>query len=390
MLRIRPETAAGAAAPAWVEIDLAAIRHNVRAMRAQLTADCRLSAVVKANAYGHGAVAVAQVALAAGASRLCVGSVAEGAELRVAGITAPILISGPSTPEQAGSIVEHQLTPSLGNLELARALHACARRPLPVHLEVDTGMRRHGIAAAAVPAFCRDLGELHRLQLDGVFTHFAALHEDDLPALRIQLASFHAAVDDLRRLPQPPQLHVCNTLASLLLPAAHLDAVRIGGGLYGFDPLHGRGPVQLQPALQLKCRVVAVREAMAGDPVGYGGAFVCGRRTRLALLPLGYADGLSRALWTGADVLVRGRRAAIVGLVSMNLSIVDVTDVPGVALGDEVVLLGRQGNDRIAAEDRVPRGGSVYEVTTLLPASLPRVLLGAAPPLRQGMPPGRG
>ena len=393
MLRIRKDTAQGAAAPAWVEIDLAAIRHNVRILRAGLPVDCELMAVVKANAYGHGAVAVARAALGAGAGKLVVGSVAEGVELRAAGIDAGILITGPSEPGQAAAIVEHRLTPSLGNIELARALHAASSRPLPVHLEIDTGMRRHGVAAAAATSFCRDLIDLPRLQLRGLYTHFAALQANELPALRIQLASFRTVLDELQRLPDRPQLHICNTLGALLLPDAHLDGVRIGGGIYGFDPLRGRGPLPLRPALALKCRVTAVRDAQAGDPVGYGGTHVCRHRCRLALLPLGYAEGLARGLWSGAEVLVRGRRARIVGLVSMNLTIVDVTDVPEVALGDEVVLIGEQGQDRLFAEDRVGPGGSVYEVTTLLDRALPRLLRGEAmadPRLGRGLPPGRG
>lgn len=387
MLRIRPATAQGAAAPAWVEVDLAAIRHNVRELQSQLAGPCQLIAVVKANGYGHGMLPVARTALSAGADQLAVGSADEGAALRQAGITAPILITGPSLPEQAPAILAHRLTPSLGNLELARALHACAERPLDVHVEVDTGMRRHGAPAAGAAAFCRELQDLPRLRLQGVYTHFAALHERDLPALRLQLASFRTVVDDLRRLPLRPALHVCNTLAALLLPPAHLDAVRIGGGLYGFDPLRGRGPVQLRPALQLKCRIAGLRDARPGDPVGYGGTFVCRRPTRLALLPIGYAEGLQRAFWTGAEVLVRGRRARLVGLVSMSLSIADVTDVPGAALGDEVVLIGEQGQERIAAEERVPAGGSVYEVTSPLAPSLPRQYVGDLSPLPRDLPP---
>jgi alanine racemase len=376
MLRIRQTARANASLQAWVEIDLGAVQHNVCALRGVLPPACELIAVVKANAYGHGIVPVARTALAAGAARLAVGSPAEGIALRQAGIGAPILITGPTAPEQATDVVAHGLTPAVATRQLALALAAAATAPLPVEVEVDTGMRRHGIRAEAAAAFCRAVHGERRLRLDAVYTHFAPLQPDGLAAMQAQIETFAAVRQALARTGVRPRAHACNTLGALLLPAAHLDAVRIGGGLYGFDPLRGRGPVALRPALALKCRIAAVRAAGPGEPVGYGGAFVCGRPSRLALLPLGYADGLARAIWSGAEVLVRGRRAQIVGLVSMNLTIADVTDVPAAAAGDEVVLLGEQDGERIAAEDRVAPGGSVYEVTALLRSDLPRVLLG--------------
>jgi alanine racemase len=377
MLRIRTDGArADGAVQAWVEIDLAAVRHNVEQLRRQLAPACELIAVVKSNAYGHGLPAIARTALAAGAARLAVGSVAEGLALRAANVGAPILIAGPTMPEQAATAVAHDLTVSVASLPLADAVAAAARRPVDVEVEIDTGMRRHGVPVAEAAAFLRELAARSKLQLGGVYTHFAALTPAQLPALRAQLRSFRRALANLRLHGDRPRLHACNTLAALLLPAAHFDGVRIGGGLYGFDPLRGRGPVALRPALTLKCRLASVRSARSGDAVGYGGAHVCRGASRLGLLPLGYADGLSRALWSGAEVLVRGRRARIVGLVSMNLTVVDVSAVPDAAVGDEVVLLGRQGDDCIAAEDRVPVGGSVYEVTALLRSDLPRVYTG--------------
>lgn len=380
MLRIPLEAAPALAAPAWIDIDLDAIAHNCRAFRRLLPATCRLLAVVKANAYGHGMVRVARTALQNGACELAVASVAEGAQLRAAGITQPILIAGPVVPAEAAAVVQHGLLPSLGGLELAQALAHATRRYLPVHVEVDSGMSRHGLALRDLPTFVERLEQRGRLTIAGVFTHFAATGVDQGEAMLRQLAAFQVAVDGVRSL-RGVRRHACNTLGALLLADAHLDAVRIGGGLYGFDPFFGSGrpgPLALRPALALKARLVGVRDVPAGAPVGYGGTFVCARPSRLGLLPLGYADGLVRDRWHGAAVLVRGQRVPIVGVVSMNQTVVDVTDVPGARNGDEVVLLGGQGHECVRAEERVAPGGSVYEVTTLLRASLPRRYLGTS------------
>ena len=374
MLRIPIEANPALAAPAWIDVDLDAVAHNVRAFRRLLRPDCRLIAVVKSNGYGHGMVRIARTALQCGASELAVANVQEGAQLRAAGITQPILVAGPVVPSEAAAVLQHALVPSLGCSAFAQALAAGARRYPPVHIEVDTGMSRHGVPAAELGTFVERLQQRGRLQVAGVFTHFAATGIGDGELLLRQLARFQRAVDGVRALRGVRQ-HACNTLGALLLPDAHLDAVRIGGGIYGFDPFHGSavaGPLSLRPALSLKARLCGLRPVEADTAVGYGGAFVCRRPSRLGLLPIGYGDGLVRELWHGAPVLVRGVRAPIVGVVSMNQTVVDVTDVPDASLGDEVVLLGAQGGDLLRAEDRVGPGGSVYEVTTLLRPGLVR------------------
>jgi len=385
MLRIPLETHPALAAPAWVDVDLVAVAHNVRACRSLLAPDCRLVAVVKANAYGHGMVRIARTALRSGADELAVANVHEGAVLRQAGLTAPIQIAGPLPPSEAGLAVQHGLLPSVGCGEVAAALAAATRRYLPVQIEVDTGMSRHGVPVEQLGALLQQIHARGRLTVAGVYTHFAATGTStaDLAAMRAQLATFLSAVDGVRAL-RGVRRHACNTLGALALPDAHLDAVRIGGGLYGFDPFRGAGtaapaagPIALRPALALKARLVGLRSVPAGTPVGYGGTFVTTRPSRLGLLPLGYADGLPRELWNGAPVLLRGVRAPIVGVVSMNQTVVDATDVPGAMLGDEVVLLGAQGNDRLWPEDRIGPGGSAYEVTTLLRSALPRRFLGS-------------
>lgn len=390
MLRIPIEAAPALATPAWIEVDLDAVAHNVRAFRRLLPPTCQLIAVVKANAYGHGMVRIARTALQNGATELAVANVGEGAILRDAGVTAPILIAGPVAPSEVFAVAQHALLPSLGSIELAQAMARASRRFLPVHIEVDTGMARHGVPIAELPAFVDGVRRRGKLSIAGVFTHFAATGTADAAGLQQQLDAFLRAVDGVRDL-RGVRRHACNTLAALQVPAAHLDAVRIGGGLYGFDPFHRlggcAGPLTLRPALALKARLVGVRDVPAGAAVGYGATFTCARQSRLGLLPLGYADGLPRELWRGAPVLVRGVRAPIVGAISMNQTIVDVSAVPGASIGDEVVLLGAQGGERLRPEERVPPGGSVYEVTALLRASLTRRYLvpGPAPLLVRGV-----
>ena len=380
MQRIPIEANPALAASAWIDVDLDAIAHNVRVCRRLLPPACVLIAVVKSNAYGHGMLRVARTALQHGATELAVASVHEGALLRDAGIQAPILVAGPVAPTEAAAVVQHALVPSLAGAELARALAAASRRFLPVHIEVDTGMSRHGVAGDELGDLVQRLHDRGRLTVAGVFTHFApaAVGAQTLAGLRGQLQRFQAAVDGVRAL-RGVRRHACNSLAALALPAAHLDAVRLGGALYGFDPFHGAGepgPVALRPALAWKARLLGIREVPPGTPVGYGGTFVTTRRSRLGLVPVGYADGLARELWHGAEVLVRGVRVPIVGQISMNQTILDLTVLPEVLHGDEVVLLGAQGSDRVLAEARVPPGGSVYEVTSLLRPGLLRRYLG--------------
>ncbi|MGK0204415.1 MAG: alanine racemase [Planctomycetota bacterium] len=390
MLRIPVESRASRAASAWVEVDLGAVAHNVRVWRTALPETSRLLAVVKSDGYGHGMMRVARTALHAGADELVVACVQEGAALRAAGITARILIAGPIGPDEAAAVVQHGLVASLGSLELAQALSRRTRRYLPVHIEVDTGMTRHGVAPSELAPFVQAIHDRGRLSIAGVFSHFAGLGCHDEESMRQQLALFSSCVDAVPALRGVPR-HICNSLGAMMLPEACLDAVRIGGGLYGFDPRRkSTGELaamatgserlppsitagSLLPALELKANVVGLREAQIGDRVGYGGAFTCQRPTRLALLPLGYGDGLSRESWRGAEVLVRGRRAPIVGEISMNQTVVDVTDLPQVVFGEEVVLIGAMGDQQIWAEERVPAGGCAYEVTSLLQSRLPRV-----------------
>jgi alanine racemase len=377
----------GPAAPAWCEIDLDALRSNTAWLKGRLSPTTELFAVVKCNAYGHGLGPVARTVLAAGASRLVVATLPEGTELRRLRVRAPVLVLGPLQPADVHEVLQAALTPAVADLELCRALAAAARTEVRVHVKVDTGMSRYGVPAGDAAAFARALAALPRLRVEGVFTHFSGRSTAELPAMRAQLDRFAQALAAFRAHGHTPMAHAASTLAALALPDSHAEAVRIGGGLYGFDPDPAQLHAPLRAVLSLKTRVAAVKSAPAGTAIGYGGRHVCERETRLAVLPLGYGDGLLREVWQGAPVLVRGRRVPIVGLINMNQTVVDVSAVPRVATGDEVVLLGQQGSERVRAEDRVGADGTAYSITCLLPERLPRVLRDEAQPDRlSGVP----
>jgi alanine racemase len=363
-------------------VDLAALRHNTTWLQSRLQPGTELYAVVKCNAYGHGMNAVARTVLAAGASRLVVATLQEALELRRQRVRAPVLVLGPLQTGDVHEVLQGALTPAVADLELCRALSAASRTEVGIHVKIDTGMSRYGVPAPDAAAFASALAAMPRLRVEGVFTHFSGRSTRDLPAMRSQLEQFHGALAAFRAHGHDPLAHAASTLSALALPESHGDAVRIGGGLYGFDPDPDALRTPLRPVLALKTRVAAVKAASAGTPVGYGSTHVCCHATALAVLPLGYGDGLLREVWQGAEVLVRGARAPIVGLINMNQTVIDVTGVPGVAIGDEVMLLGRQGSERVRAEDHVGADGTAYAVTCLLPERLPRVLRVDATPER--------
>jgi alanine racemase len=283
-------------------------------------------------------------------------------------------VLGPLPPAAAPELLQGALTPAVADFELCRALSAAARTDLPVHVKIDTGMGRYGVPAADAAAFAKAIASLPRLRVEGVFTHFSGRTSGDLPAMRRQLALFHGAIAAFTAHGHRPIAHAASTLATLALPESHGSAVRIGGGLYGFAP---EGSSGLRGVLSLKTRIAAVKHVARGSQIGFGGAWYAARDSVLAVLPLGYGDGLLREVWQGADVLVHGRRARITGLINMNQTVVDITAIPEVAVGDEVVLLGQQGSEQLRAEERVGIAGTPYEVTCLLPERLPRIVRAA-------------
>lgn len=357
----------------WAEIDLAALQANVRAIKEFVGPRVEMFAVVKANAYGHGAVPVARAALLAGATRLAVHRVQEGVELRQAGIDAPILLLGYAPLAAAPLVARYRLTPTVITREFAEALAAYVDEPLPVHVKVDTGMGRYGLLPEEVVDFARALDAMPHIVIEGVYTHFATADEADQTYMRRQFRIFRDVLAALEGAGIHPFIrHACNSAATFAFPEAHLDAVRPGIALYGMLPSDAwEPPVPLRPVLSLKSLVARVRTLPAGSSIGYGRTFTTEKPTRVALVPIGYGDGYHRILSNRAEVLIRGRRARVLGRVSMDQIVVDVDHIPDVQMEDEVVLIGEQGGDAIRAEEVAHWAETInYEVTTSL---LPRV-----------------
>jgi alanine racemase len=356
--------------PAWAEVDLGAVKENTVAL-ASLAAPAALCAVVKAGAYGHGAVPVARAALAGGASSLAVALVDEATSLREAGITVPILLLSEPPLDALPDAVALALTPtlySLAGVEAAAKAVAAAgmTTPLPVHVKVDTGMHRVGAPPEAAAILALAVHERPELRLEGLWTHFAVADDPDNPFTAEQHARFAEVVDELAAHGvRPPLVHACNSAGTIAHPFARHDLVRCGITLYGVAPSPAlEGSVDLRPAMSLRARVAQVKEVAAGDGISYGLRYRFSRRSVVATVPLGYADGVPWRLGTvGGEVLIGGRRRPIAGAVTMDQITVDCGDDAGVAAGDEVVLLGRQGDESIDAWEWASRLGTIaYEV----------------------------
>ncbi len=361
------------------QIDLGAIQNNVRVMRAHLAPGAKLMAVVKADAYGHGAVPVAQAALEAGAAALAVAIPEEGIELREAGIDAPILVLGGIEPGAAQAVVEADLTQTVFDEAAARALSEAAvrlQKPERVHIKLDTGMNRIGVRdARKAEALTRAIDALPGVEVTGCFTHMATADGEGDEGTRAQLARFEALCAAVARAhPGRITRHAANTACIFRYPQTHFDMARGGIALYGYPPVpEAKG---LLPAMRWTARAVMVKEIAPGERVGYGGAFEAERPTRVMTVPVGYADGYRRALSGKGFVLSRGRRAPVIGRVCMDQIMVDVTDIPGAQAGDEVVLLGAQGNETIDAQEMADWLGTIsYEVLCSPGKRVPRVYL---------------
>ncbi len=360
----------------WAEIDLDALAFNVAAVRRYINNLVEIYAVVKANAYGHGAVQASRTALKAGANRLAVHRAIEGIELRKAGLEAPILLMGYTPPIEAEVVARWRLTPSVTTMDFAQAISSQASTlgvNLPVHVKVDSGMSRYGLMPNDVVGFIRTLGDLPAISLEGIFTHFATADSADQTFVRQQLRVFNDVLASLRSIGiDVPIVHAANSAAIMKLPESHFNAVRPGIILYGLDPSSEWPPMfELRPVLTFKSTVIRVQDIPAGTAVGYGRMFIAKNLMRVALIPVGYGDGYHRILSNKGVVLVRGSYAQLLGRVSMDQIVVDVTDIQDVQLDDEVVLIGRQGQAQIRAEMLADLAGTInYEVTTSL---LPRV-----------------
>lgn len=358
--------------PSWVEVDLDAITHNVRLISEEV-GSAELCAVVKADGYGHGDVPAAEAALAGGATSLAVALVEEGVRLRDAGIDAPILVLSQPPLEDAGTMVARRLIPTVYRPDFAAAVATVANEPVPVHVKVDTGMHRVG----AVPDEVADLVNLildsPKLELAGLWTHFAVA-EDDAEFTKRQLEVFHGVVDQLGRDGiTVPRLHAANTAGALLYPEACHDMVRVGLGIYGLRPAPDVAPhLDLRPAMRVVSQVSMTKRLAAGKRPSYGRRRALSAESNVATVPVGYADGISRRLSDGGRVLIGGEPRELAGTVTMDQIVVDMGDTP-VQVGDEVVVLGTQGDNAVTAEDWAELLGTInYEVVCRLGPRLPR------------------
>ena len=383
--------AQGRSRPAWAEIDLAAVAHNTGVL-ARVAAPAELCAVVKAHGYGHGGPAVARAARAGGATRLAVALVDEGVELRRHGVTAPVLLLSECGLDAVGTALAYGLTPTLYSNENIAAFAAAARaagQRTAVHIKVDTGMHRVGAAPEDLAALAAAVGREPLLHLEGLWTHLPVA-DGELPEDQAytegQLDLFDRLVAALAGAGiHPPVLHAANTAGAIAFPRARLDMVRCGIGLYGYAPNAGLGRAlreqaggeTLQPAMSLKARVVAVRELEAGERPSYGRLRPLPERSVVATVPIGYADGVPRALFeAGYEVLIGGKRRPLAGMVTMDQIVVDCGPDPSVRPGDEVVLLGTQGSETITADDWAAMLGTIsYEVVCGVGPRMPRVLV---------------
>ena len=371
----------------WIEVSASAVANNASVFRKIAGPDRSLMAVVKANAYGHGMIEVAEIALRSGADWLGVFSAEEGLALRDRGVGAPILVFGP-VPEAA---LDRALAAGLRlTAASAKATAVIAARPAArgarVHLKVETGTNRQGMLAGELPSAIRALAAAGAV-VEGVYTHFADIEDTtEHTFAQKQRARFQEVLEQLRASGvEVPLAHTACTAAAILFPDTHHALVRAGIGLYGLWPSKethvsanalGRDRIGLRPAMTWKTRIAQIKCVVAGDYVGYGRTFRATRATLLAVLPVGYADGYDRGLSNAAHTIVRGVRAPVVGRVCMNMTMIDVSDVPGAAEDDEVVLLGAQGDESITAEDLARLAGTInYEIITRAAHGAPRIVV---------------
>ena len=355
--------------PAWTEIDLGRLRRNVRLIRQDLLAHVRLLAVVKDEAYGHGALEVARVAVEEGAWGFGLSTLEEAMNLRDGGITAPLLLLGERRETELEWCVAHDLTVCVNEPHTVRALAKIAAdrgRRAPVHVKVHTGMSRYGVRWDEALPLIEQVAVAESLRLEGVMTHFAQSDEVDKTFANVQLARFNGVLEGMAAQNIAAELrHTCNSGGLLDLPHAHLDMVRPGILLYGVFPSQScRTIAGIEPVMSVKARIAAIQTVKPGEVVGYGMRYTAATQRRIAILPIGYGDGFPRVRNEGC-ALIHGRRAPLVGGIAMDALMVDITDIPQAQMWDEAVLMGRQGEDEITVRDIAKLKNSVtYDVLT--------------------------
>jgi alanine racemase len=376
----------------WADIDLDAYAHNIRELRRITRSQARLMAVVKANGYGHGAVEVARTALSNGAEYLGVARLNEAVPLRQAGLEAPILVFGYSSPELAPLLIKYDLTQTVYSLSTAKFLSELATRQgkkIQVHLKVDSGMGRLGLlipstngnpTKQAIQNTVRTIESIVRLPgltVEGIFTHFATADSADKSYANLQLNRFMELLDHLKQVQlEPPLRHTANSAALIDMPESHLDMVRPGIATYGLQPSEdvNQKIIDLKPVMSLKTRIIHIKKVAPGFNISYGITYRTKDHTTIATVPVGYADGYSRLLSSRGQMLVHGRKAPIVGRVCMDLTMLDVGGIADVSLEDEVVVFGRQGEACLTADDIASDLETInYEIVSTIAGRVPRI-----------------
>lgn len=366
--------------PTWVEISLNALRHNLASFRRILPDTINIMAVVKADGYGHGALQIAREAVAAGASYLAVAFLDEALELRRAGIDTPILILGYTPPEAIPLAADYDITLNVWSAEVLDALagRKPSERPVRIHIKLDTGMGRLGLFREDdTIAFIKKALSLPGVQVEGLFTHFACADEEDKTYTYEQVEKFDRIVKHFAHQGVTfPYLHTGNSATAIEFPELSYNMIRLGIAIYGLYPSAevNRERIELEPVMSLKTRIVNLKTMREGAGVSYGTIYHTREGERIATLPVGYADGFSRMLTGRAQALVRGYQVPVAGTICMDQCMISVTDVPGVELGDEVVLFGTQDGGTISADQLAAQLGTInYEITCMIAHRVPRV-----------------
>ena len=369
---------------AWVEIDLSALAHNVRQIQGLLAPQIEIMAVVKADAYGHGAIDIARTAIAEGVEWLAVATVTEGIELRTAGICAPILILGAVNSDvQVQAIVKWSLQPTICTIEqatlISKAIAKLQPNPsLPVHLNLDTGMSRLGANWQEAAAFFGEVASLPYLAIDSLYSHLATADELDPTVMELQLDRFERSIAAITAAGYPlPRLHLANSAGILVSDRLHYQLVRPGLILYGLCPApHLKSEIDLQPVLSVRARISQIKDIEAGTGVSYGYRFIADRDLRIAVVDIGYADGVSRRLSNKMQAIVRGQLVPQIGSITMDRLMLDITKIPDLQVGEIVTILGQDGNVQITADDWANELDTIsWEILCSFKDRLPRVNL---------------
>jgi len=364
--------------PTFAEIDLSAICHNLRSIKKIIRPDTRILAVVKADAYGHGIDEVSKAIVKEGVDYLGVASLDEARGLRRIDIKNDIIVLGPILPEEAEGVLRFNVIQTVSCLRVAKELSKLGQaknKKIRIHIKIDTGMGRIGFWHEEAAGFIKKISLLKNIIIDGIFTHFPSAEDDKIFTQR-QISAFNSLIEDLRDHDiYIPLRHASNSMALIDFKDAHMNMVRPGLIMYGLYPRRDlEGRLKLRPALNLKTRVVHVKRVARGRSISYGRTFVAKRATTIATIPVGYGDGYSRHLSSRAHVLIKGRRVPIAGRICMDMTMVDVGHIKGVRPGDDVVLIGRQGKDRVTVEEIARLSGTIpYEVVCSIGRRVPRI-----------------